>query len=187
MKAGHTLTPTGTAARYPAPILVIHWLTLVLIVVSYIAMEAHEAFPRGSEARALAIWAHYQTGLSVLVLTFARIAFRLATHPAPPIIPAPAKWQATASHAVHFGIYALLIAMPFIGWALQSADGKAVALLGVPLPALVEPSKILSGQLEEVHETLGNALYVLIFVHAAAALAHHFVVRDNTMKRMLPG
>lgn len=173
--------------RYPGAIIALHWLTLVLIIVSYVAMEAHEGYPRGSAERAFALSIHYQTGLTVLVLTMARIALRLATYPAPPIVPAPPLWQERVSRVAHFALYALLIVQPFLGWAAVNADGETARFLGIALPALVEPGKILSGQLEEVHEIAGNALYILVFVHAAAALAHHFYWRDNTLKRMGAG
>ncbi|MEO7338831.1 MAG: cytochrome b/b6 domain-containing protein, partial [Caldimonas sp.] len=73
-----------------------------------------------------------------------------------------------------------------LGWLTLSAEGKLVPFFGLQLPALVDESKSIAGWAKELHETGGTVGYFLIGLHAAAALFHHYVVRDNTLRRMLP-
>ena len=79
-----------------------------------------------------------------------------------------------------------MIAMPIAGWMILSGEGKPIPFFGLELPALIEPNKALAKNIEEVHETVGELGYVLIGVHAVAALFHHYFLQDNTLRRMLP-
>ena len=80
-----------------------------------------------------------------------------------------------------------MIGMPIGGWLILSAEGDPVPFFGLELPALVSPDKALAEQIEEIHETVGTIGYWLIGLHALAALYHHYVKRDNTLRRMLGG
>ncbi len=73
-----------------------------------------------------------------------------------------------------------------LGWLILSAESRPVPFFRIELPALIGENKALAEQLEEVHETVGNVGYFLIGMHAVAALAHHYLNRDNTLVRMLP-
>jgi cytochrome b561 len=77
-----------------------------------------------------------------------------------------------------------MVAMPLLGWLVLSAGGKPIPFFGLELPALLAPNKELGHQIKEVHELGGNLGYALIGGHAAAALFHHYVMRDNTLVRM---
>jgi len=81
---------------------------------------------------------------------------------------------------------ALSVGMPLAGWMLLSASGKPIPFFSLHLPALIHESKETASFIKEIHETGGTVGYVLIGLHAAAALFHHYVVRDNTLLRMLP-
>jgi cytochrome b561 len=95
-------------------------------------------------------------------------------------------WLRALSGASHVALYLLMIALPLIGWIMLSADGKVIPFFGVHLPPLVAADENLAGQLEELHETLGTLGYWLIGLHATAALFHHYVLGDKTLRRMLP-
>ena len=125
-------------------------------------------------------------GLTTFALVFLRMAFRLARR-TPPIKPAPPRWQQRLASVVHLALYAFLIVMPLLGWLVLSTGGEAVPFFGLQLPPLASPDHALSHNLEEIHETMGTAGYYLIGLHAAAALFHHYFLRDNTLQRMLPG
>lgn len=182
-----TIVPDETPpARYGKVMIWIHWLMLMLIAAVYVCMEAHEFFPKGSAARAAFLNAHYLLGLLVFHLTLLRVIVRYAGRGVPPIVPEPARWQVFASKGLHLLLYGFMLAMPMIGWILLSALGGHVSIFGSSLPALAAKSKALGHTLKEVHETIGNIGYGLIALHAAAALYHHYVVRDNTLVRMLP-
>lgn len=87
---------------------------------------------------------------------------------------------------MHAMLYALMLGLPLLGWLYLSAAGKPIPFFGFNLPALVAENKALAGSIKEIHQTVGTAGYFLIALHAAAALLHHYVIRDNTLQRMLP-
>lgn len=172
--------------RYHPLRIALHWLTLLLVIAVFACIELRELYPRGSDPReTLKTW-HFMLGLSVLAITLVRLAARWAS-PAPPIVPAPPRWQHLAARAVHLLIYAWLLAMPVLGWLLLSASGKVVPFWGLELPGLVATDDALADRLKDLHESLSNAGYLLVGVHAAAALTHHLWYRDDTLRRMLPG
>lgn len=175
-----------TPTRYSRLSISLHWLMLLLIAAAYACIELREFFPRGSDPReALKTW-HFMLGLSVLLLVVVRIVARFMA-PVPPIVPAPASWQAWSAKLFHLALYALMIGLPIAGWIILSAEGKPVPFFGLELPALVARDQGLAKSVEEIHETIGKLGYFLIGAHALAALVHHYVVRDNTLARMLPG
>jgi cytochrome b561 len=104
----------------------------------------------------------------------------------PVIVPAMPKMQALAAKLVHLALYGLMIGLPLLGWLALSARGKPVPFYGLQLPALIEQNKENFSLFKTIHESLATAGYFLIGVHAAAALFHHYVKRDNTLKLMSP-
>lgn len=175
-----------TATRYPAVSIILHWAMLLLLAAVYAAIELRTFFPKGSDIReGFKTW-HFMLGLTVLALVLVRIVVRLMTS-APPIVPTPPKWQMRASRATHIALYALMVGMPLAGWTILSAKGVPIPFFGVELPALIAPDKAFGDWVKEVHETAGTVGYWLIGLHAAAALAHHYVWKDNTLRRMLGG
>ncbi|MFO1377666.1 MAG: cytochrome b [Steroidobacteraceae bacterium] len=170
--------------RYGKLTIALHWFMLLLLGAVYACIELRELYPRGSDPRNLLKTWHFMLGLSVFVLVWVRIAARLAGG-TPPITPPPAALQALAGRIVHLALYALMIAMPLGGWLILSAEGDAVPFFGLTLPPLVGPDKDLAELVEEIHATAGTVGYWLIGLHAAAALFHHYVLRDDTLRRML--
>ncbi len=185
-----TALPAGSwrngADRYGSLSIALHWLMLVLFVAVYATIELRELYPKGSDPReALKTW-HYMLGLSVFFLVWLRIVIHATAGPQPPVRPEPRPWQALAARLMHVALYLLMIVMPVAGWLILSAEGKAVPFFGLQLPALAGENKELAGLAEEIHEAVGTVGYWLIGLHAAAALFHHYIVRDNTLRRMLP-
>ena len=169
--------------RYGRLSIIIHWATLVLLIAVYACIELRELYPRGSEIReALKSW-HYMLGLTVFFLVWVRITGRLLVK-APPIIPAAPKWQLMIANTVELALYALMIALPLLGWIMLSAEGEAIPFFGLQLPALVGANDALAERMKEVHQTLATGGYFVIGLHAIAALFHHYVRRDNTLRRM---
>lgn len=171
--------------RYSSLSLALHWLILALLVAVYACMELREFWPKGSDPRELLKSWHFMLGLSVLALVSVRIAGRLAGT-IPPITPTPPVWQMRFAKLIHLALYAFMIAMPILGWTLLSASGKPIPFFGLVLPPLVLPDKGLAAQVKEIHETIATIGYFLIGLHALAALFHHYVVKDDTLRRMLP-
>lgn len=173
-------------ARYSRLTIALHWGVLLLIAVAYAAIELRGEFPRGSAARDAMKLVHFNAGLLVFVLLWLRLYARWRG-PNPPVTPPLPRWQAASAQVMHLALYAFLLAMPLLGWALRGAEGDTVSLLGLPLPALVSADEALAHTLEDLHETIGKLGYALIGLHAAAALFHHLLRRDDTLRRMLPG
>ena len=101
----------------------------------------------------------------------------------PPLPP----WQGRLAGGNHVALYALMVGMPILGWLVLSAAGKPIPFFGAQLPAMPARNIELAGPLNEVHETLCTVGWFLIGRQALAALFHHFVIRDNTLARVLPG
>lgn len=174
-----------TLSRYRTLPIAFHWLTLLLLVAVYACIELRELYPKDSDPRnALKSW-HFMLGLTVFGITGLRLLVRWL-NPPPAYDAAIKPWQRLAASVMHVALYALLLAMPLLGWATLSGAGKAVMWFGVELPALIGPDKDLAGSLKEIHGTLGTLGYFLIGLHALAALYHHYFQHDNTLLRMLP-
>lgn len=181
-----SMTATATTARYPAISILLHWGMLLLITAVYACILLRENYPRGSDLReGLKMW-HFMLGLSVLLLVIIRIVARLVTAK-PPITPTPPAGQMMLANLIHFALYAFMLAMPIAGWLILSSADTTIPFFGLELFPLIAPDKALSEQIEELHETAGTVGYYLIGLHALAALLHHYVVKDNTLRRMLPG
>lgn len=172
--------------RYAPISIVLHWAMFLLITGAYACILLRENFERGSDLReGLKTW-HFMLGLTILLLVIVRIVARILTAK-PPITPQPPAWQMHLSKGVHWGLYAFMVVMPLLGWTILSAEGEIIPFYGLELFPLVNPSKALAEQVQEVHETIGTIGYYLIGLHAAAALVHHYFFKDDTLKRMLPG
>lgn len=172
-------------AHYGPWLIRLHWLMLILLAAVYACIELRVLFERGSAIReGLKDW-HYALGLLVFVLVCVRLAVRLAGR-MPMIVPPLPRWQRGAAWLVHLALYALMLAMPVLGWLLLSAEGDRPSLLGWSLPALIGADEGRAEWLESTHEWIGIAGYWLVGVHTVAALFHHYVMRDNTLLRMLP-
>ncbi|MEO7885334.1 MAG: cytochrome b [Polaromonas sp.] len=177
---------TDPENRYGSLSIGLHWFMLALLAAVYLCMEVSDAFPKGSDMRnGLKTW-HYMLGLSVFVLAWLRLAVNLL-HRAPPIAPVPPLWQSRLSRLVQAGLYLLMIGLPLAGWLILSARGQPIPFFGLQLPALMGENKDAAGWIKDIHEAGATAGYFLVGLHALAALYHHYLLRDNTLARMLPG
>ena len=169
--------------RYAAVSVWLHWLMVLMFIAVYSTIELRVLFPRGSEDRELIKTAHFLLGLSVFVLVWFRILARVVT--TTPIRESYGKFQTYLSKFVFFALYGLMAVMPILGWSVVSAEGHIINILGFELPTLIDTNKELAHDIEEVHETLGKVGYGLIALHATAALGHHYIKKDDTLRRML--
>ena len=158
----------------------LHWLMLALLAAVYAVILLREGYPRGSDIReAFKAW-HFSLGLTVFALVWVRLIVR-RLRPRP----FPADWSERLAAAMHLALYAFMVAMPLLGWLTLSADGDPVRVFGIGLPALVAPNELLGDRTKMIHETLGVVGYWLVGLHAAAGLAHHYLLKDDTLKRMM--
>ena len=173
------------AVRYSKISIIFHWFMVLQLTAVYACIELSDLFPKGSVARDALKSGHFMLGLSVLLLVSLRLIARFFTA-VPEIEPEPPRWQRLSAKLLHFLLYFFMFCMPLVGWMLLSAAGKPIPFFGPQLPALINENKDLAKLIKELHETIGNIGYFIIGLHAIAALYHHYNVRDNTLKRMLP-
>jgi cytochrome b561 len=179
------MTVAAPTPRYKTISIALHWLMLLLFVGVYTSIEIRSNFPRGSDIREFVKATHFTLGLTILALVVARIAARLM-NPVPPITPAPPVWQARFAGLVHILLYGLMIGSPIAGWLILSGEGASIPFWGLELPPLIGPNKDFAKQVEELHETAGSIGYWVIGLHALAALFHHYIMKDDTLRRILP-
>lgn len=174
--------------RYSGISIALHWLMVVLIAAAYTFILIRGEFPKGSEPRALVKMLHFSIGLTLFGLVWVRIAARLAGGPPPAIVPAPPALQHKLAKLAHIALYGLMIGMPIGGALILGFEGEALPWFGLfELRLPVAESEQYAELFEELHETGGTIGYFLIGLHAVASLYHHYFLRDNTLKRMLPG
>lgn len=176
---------TAATGRYRTSSIALHWVMLLLLVAVYASIELRELFPKGSDPRESIKALHFMLGLCVLALVILRVALRFSA-PAPRIEPAPSRALQIVSKLMHAALYVFMLGMPLAGWLYLSAKGSPVPFFGLELPALMGKDPEAAALIKEVHETVGEAGYWIIGLHAAAALFHHHVIKDNTLLRMLP-
>ncbi len=172
--------------RYGSLSIGMHWLMLLLIVAVYAMINLHDLAPKGSDLRAaFKVW-HFVLGIGVFGLVLLRLGVRFYAGTAPRIAPPIPQWQKYSAVAVHIALYLFMLGMPLLGWFAVSAKGAPIVFYGLQLPALIGADKLLYDSLKSIHGLIGTIGYYLIGVHAAAALLHHYVMRDDTLRRMLP-
>lgn len=169
--------------RYAASVIAVHWLTVILLVLTYIAILAHNQALKGSDLRAAFKTWHYIFGLGILPLVALRIPLRMIAGQTPAIAPPLDPWLRRASSAFHVLLIVFLVAVPLLGWLKLSADAKEIPF---GLPALLPVDKDLAKELKRLHIQTGTAGYYLIGIHTVATLAHHYILSDDTLRRILP-
>ncbi len=181
--------------RYTAVAIALHWAIALLIIGLLAVGWIMDAMPGGPGSPKIAIiQLHKSFGITVLLLTIARILWRLM-NPPPAEPPVPA-WQKLLASGVHVLLYAVMLAMPLSGWIMASAEIDkhetlffgtlpfyAPGVAGLPA-ATREP---LAEGLEFVHHNLAWVMVGLIVLHVAAAMKHQLVDRDGLLARMAPG
>ena len=177
--------PVTTRTRYDAVAMSLHWLMAVLLIfMLFLGEDLMDEKGGGAFGPSL----HVSIGSSILVLTVLRLVWRLFNPP--PAFPAGmASWEQMAAKAMHLLFYVLLIGIPLTGWLATpkflSEEGSTMSLMvfgAFPLPGA--PS--LGLPMKGFHALGSNISIALLALHVLAALKHHFINRDNVLRRMLP-
>ena len=212
-------TPMDAGRRYNAVAMSLHWL-IALLILGNIGLawwfNGLPLVPEGPDPTPGALTAHWTThglfptaarsgivqlhksiGITVLILSLARLAWRFAKPP--PALPASVtRWERLAAGAVYVLFYGIMIGMPLSGWAMVSASKLIhvypIRLFGVvPWPAIAPLTHLPPDQMHQAHETFGQVheylaylAYALVLLHVAAALRHLLWLRDGVMGRMVP-
>lgn len=173
-----------SAARFAPMARLLHWLMAPLLLAQLLIGVAMMAT---LTLRPPLIALHRPLGIALLVLVLLRLVVRWRH--APPPLPADLpRWQVAAAHASHLLLYALLVALPLLGWAVVSAAGNAVVLVGgLQLPAIAPHDAVLYGWLRDAHGLLAWLLFATVLAHVAAALQHAWIRRDGVFQAMAGG
>ncbi len=178
----------NTAQRYGAVAIALHWLMagLLLALVAlglYMVTLPDAGFDR---KKITLILVHKEYGILALALAALRLAWRVG-NVLPALVEHLPDWQKVIARFVHLCFYGLMFALPVSGWLMSSAAAIPVYCFGVSLPDFIGPDDHSFRALIAIHKWLSYALIGCILLHAGAALRHHFMLKDDTLKKMLPG
>ncbi|APA84721.1 cytochrome b [Paraburkholderia sprentiae WSM5005] len=170
--------------QYDAVSILLHWITVILVLAQFGLAHTWGFAPKPT--RHLMIVGHMSFGIVLSAVLIVRIAWRLVPGRQSPA--AGAGWVELAAKGVHYLLYALLIGEAVLGFALRWSGDESMSFFGLEIPAPFAPtSKATHHAIGEAHDLVGWAIIVIAAGHAAAALFHHYVLRDDVLKRMLPG
>jgi cytochrome b561 len=174
-----------TATEYTRTAIGLHWVAALLIIGNLAFGLYMVDLPLTPSKLRYYSW-HKWAGVTILLVSAARLLWRLA-HSSPALPSSMPAWQRAAANASHHVLYVLFLAVPLTGWLFSSAAGFQTVYFGVlPLPDLLSKNKELADVLRLVHRYANYALAALVVLHAAAAIKHHVVDRDDVLARMLP-
>ena len=172
--------------RFFAPLArLLHWL-MALMVIAMLFIGAGMV-ASVSERHEWLLHLHKPLGIAILLLVIVRIVVRLSTQQ-PPLPADLPVWQALAARLSHYVLYALMLAMPLIGWAMISAAGDPVMLSStLRLPSILPANAETFALLRKAHRYLAYLFFLTILTHLAAALFHAWIRRDDVLNSMLRG
>ena len=171
-------------ANYDNVAISLHWATALLVIVQFALAETWDYFAKPTQESLQSL--HVSLGVLLAAVVLARIAWRLIPgHQRPAIV---GGWVKLASKAVHYLLYALLVAQAGLGFGFRWAQGHPLSFFGlfaIPAPygALDRATR---HTLHELHVKAGWTIVILAFGHALAALYHHYKLHDRVLGRMFP-
>lgn len=173
---------SAASTRFHPLLRALHW-TMAALILAMLFIGIGMVSTAGP-AYTLLLSLHRPVGIAIFALALLRLVVRRST--ATPRLPADLPpWQAGAAHASHWLLYAAMISMPLIGWAMVSASGEPVKLTqGIVLPAILPHNLVLFGLLRQLHSVVAFLFFALILLHLAAALVHALVRQDGVFQSM---
>lgn len=171
--------------RYGVVAIAFHWLTAALVSAAYILSEGGPESRIYSAELDTARRIHETLGLALFAVVAVRIVWRWFDRQ--PAVDKGPKWMSSVSQLVHLGLYFLLLAIPLTAIAGTWLLGHPVTPVGLDLTPWLSENRSLGELVMDVHTTLGDVIVWVAGGHAAAALFHHFYLRDRVLRSMLPG
>ncbi|WP_421739414.1 YceI family protein [Caulobacter sp.] len=185
----------ATRTRYTTVAIIIHWLIAAAIIFQIILGWRAGDGPKGAATFAL-FQLHKSIGITILLLSVARLGWRLFNPPPPAPVGQP-KWEQTASHIVHIGFYVIMIGLPLTGWILVSASRTNIPTLlygSIPwphlplIPEMAPAAKHVWHEIGEIgHGVLVKLTYLLLLLHLGAVAKHQVLDKDGVFANMAPG
>jgi cytochrome b561 len=178
------MTFRNTTRSWGALSKALHWLIVLLIITQWVIAERADELKGLAKLQTLA-W-HKSIGMTILMLAVIRLVWRLM-NPTPELASETKPWERVLAHISHFLLYVLIFAQPLTGWLMSSAKNYPVSWFNLfQFPDLVQPSEQLFQQMKDVHHLLFKVLVGVALLHIAGALKHHFIDKNDVLKRMLP-
>jgi cytochrome b561 len=172
-------------SRYGAVAKLFHWSTVALVGAAYLTSSGGSEEQIYSAASDFARKTHETLGLLLFALVLLRIFWRLF-EPSPEAAPMP-DWMRYSANAAHFGLYTLLLAIPLTALGGAWLGAHPLTLFGIgDVEPMLPQMRDLGQTIADLHTILGNVIIWLAGIHAIAALFHHYVLGDNTLRSMLP-
>lgn len=173
-----------SGAHFGAVSIFNHWV-IALLIIAMLAIGIYMVdLPKGGAARTEWIDFHKSVGILVLVLGTWRVLWRIASGVPDEIADMP-RWQHNAAKAVHLMLLIAIVAMPVSGYMRSSMRGKQVSFFGLFDMPVLPQSEVIGSAASAVHSWLAYILIAIIVVHVVAAVKHHVIDKDATLKRML--
>lgn len=178
----------NSPTRFDRVSIAFHWsIGAAIIAIAAVELLRGELFPKGSYYREVLKTFHDPAGTVVFALVLLRLVWR-STHAAPTMPESMRLWEKSSAKLIHYALYALMVMIPLIGIAYTLARGRPIdfGLFQIVYPLDHIINRDTAGTLKNIHAFLGQAVLLVAFVHAAAALWHHYVRKDDVLVRMLP-
>lgn len=182
-KPESTIRIRSTSSRYGAVTQAFHWLTAALVLATYIMSKSDTYSLYSAEADTVRR-IHETLGILVFVAVVLRVLWGLFDDP--PSRPSMAPWMVMASKSVHVSLYALLILIPATAAVGTWLVGIPITLVGFDIPPQISQTRELGQMSMALHSSLATAILWISGAHAVAALFHHFYLRDDILRSMLP-
>ena len=171
--------------RYGSTAQILHWVIAALIVTQFALAYTAAGLPLGME-RLVLMARHKSFGMTILMLSIVRLAWRLK-NPPPPLPDTIRPVERRLARYSHGSFYLLLFAMPLSGWLMSSAKNYSVSWFNLlTWPDLIGKSEVAFVWLRGLHDTMSFVLLALAILHVLAAFRHHFSLKDDVLLRMLP-
>jgi cytochrome b561 len=178
------MTFRNTTRSWGALSKALHWLIVLLIINQWVIAEYADGLAGLAKLKALGL--HKSFGMTILMLAVVRLLWRWM-NPTPDLSAETKPWERILAKLSHFLLYALIFAMPITGWLMSSAKAYSVSWFNLfAFPNLVGKDDHLFELMRDVHHALFKVLVAVAVLHIAGALKHHFIDRNDVLKRMLP-
>ncbi len=173
----------NTPEKYGIVAKSLHWVVGILIILAWIVGDYAMDLPKGDPSIHPLLDLHKSVGMVILMLVIIRLSWRL--YDGSPQFFRINPYQAVAAKTVHYLLYLMMFLQPLTGWAMSSSAGYTPTLFGLfTFPALVPVDPSMTGTYFALHNSGAMVMLTLFILHVGGALFHHFVLKDNTLRRM---
>lgn len=176
------MTYRSSNTTYGLIAILFHWFSAMLVIGLFISGLWMVSLNYYSRWYQLAPYYHKSFGLLLVAIIILRLLWRVFDNKPAPI---GTRFEVLASKLVHWALYALLIAIFVSGYLIATGDGRPVSFFGIiQIPSILNMKgiEIAAGN---VHFYAAWALVILAFLHAVAAIKHHYINKDQVLRRML--